>query len=141
MSQTNVQFSVAAHVMVALGAHPGEPVRSSALASSVNADPTFVRRVVSKLAKAGLVTTVRGKNGACTLARAPADITLLDVYRASEAPATFAVHAYPVTEGCRVSRNIKGCMEDVLREAQGEFERSLAGRTLADVVAALAKAR
>lgn len=141
MSQTNVQFSVAAHVMAALGNHAGEPLRSSALAGSVNADPTFVRRVVSKLAKAGLVTTVRGKNGACALARAPADITLLDIYRASEAPAAFAVHGYPVTEGCRVSRNIKGCMDDVLRDAQDAFERSLAQRTLADVVGALADGR
>lgn len=141
MSQVNVQFSVAAHVMAALGAHYGEPVRSSELAGSVNADPTFVRRVVSKLAKAGLVTTVRGKSGACALARPPAAITMLDVYRASEAPAAFAVHGYPVTEGCHVSRNIKGCMEEVLRDAQAEFERSLASRTLADVVAALGKGR
>jgi Rrf2 family protein len=136
MSQTNVQFSVAAHVMAALGAHGGEPVRSAELAGSVNADPTFVRRVVAKLARAGLVTTTRGKGGACALGRPAQRITLLDIYRASEAPAAFAVHAYPVEEGCRVSRNIKGCMDDVLRDAQEGFERRLAQRTLADLVAA-----
>jgi Rrf2 family protein len=137
MSQVNVQFSVASHVMAALGTHYGEPLRSGELAGSVNADPTFVRRVVSKLAKAGLVTTLRGKGGACALARPPERITLLDIYRASEAPPAFAVHGYPVTEGCRVSRNIKGCMRDVLAQAQADFERSLAGRTLADIVAAI----
>lgn len=137
MSQVNVQFSVASHVMAALGLSNGEPVRSAVLAGSVNADPTFVRRVVSKLAKAGLVTTTRGKGGACALARAPDRITLLDIYRASEAPATFAVHGYPVEERCRVSRNIKGCMGDVLRDAQEGFESRLARRTLADVMAAI----
>jgi len=141
MSQLNVQFSVASHVMAALAMNEGEPVRSSTLAGSVNADPSFVRRVVSKLAKAGLVTTTRGKNGACMLARPAAQVTLLDVYRASEAPQAFVVHGYPVTEGCRVSRNIKACMSEVLHEAQNSFEESLAHRTLADVVAALAQGR
>lgn len=137
MAQVNVQFSVASHIMAALGVHEGTPVRSAALAGSVNADPTFVRRVVSKLAKAQLVTTTRGKNGACILARPAAQITLLDIYRASEAPATFAVHDYPVEDGCRTSRNIKGCMNEVLQQAQAGFEDSLAHQTLADVVAAI----
>jgi Rrf2 family protein len=141
MSQTNVQFSVASHVMAALGVHDGEPIRSASLAGSVNADPTFVRRVVSKLAKAGLVTTTRGKGGACRLARPPAEITLLDIYKASEAPAAFAVHDYPVTDGCRVSRNIKGCMDSVLQDAQSGFERQLARQTLADVVEVIRRGR
>ncbi|WP_250537028.1 Rrf2 family transcriptional regulator [Caballeronia sp. AZ10_KS36] len=134
MSQTNVQFSVASHVMAALGAHDGEPVRSSELAGSVNAEPSFVRRVIAKLARAGLVTTTRGKSGACLLAKRPSQISMLDIYRASEAPAAFAIHAYPVTEGCNVSRNIKGCMESVLQQAQSAFEKELARQTLEDVV-------
>jgi Rrf2 family protein len=141
MSQTNVQFSVASHVMAALAANEGEGLRSSILAGSVNADPSFVRRVVSKLAKAGLVITTRGANGACRLARPPAAITLLDIYRASEAPSAFALHAYPVFEGCRISRNFKGCMENVLREAQNGLEQGLARQTLADVLATIAQGR
>ena len=56
-----------------------------------------------------------------------------DGARASE-QAPCAMHAYPVTEECRVSRNIKRCMDDVLREAQQGFEQGLARQTLADVV-------
>lgn len=123
--------------MAALGLAGDEPVRSADLAGSVNADASFVRRVVSKLVKAGLVTATRGKGGACALSRSPSAITMLDIYRASEAPATFAVHEYPVQESCKVSRNIKGCMDDVLRDAQQGFERQLARQTLADVVAAI----
>lgn len=134
MSPTNVQFSVAAHVMAALADHGGEPAHSADLAASVNADPSFVRRVLSKLAKAGLVTTTRGKHGACALARAPSRITMLDIYRASEPPRPCAVHAYPVSEGCQVSRHIKGCMDAVLAEAQQGFEQRLARQTLADVL-------
>lgn len=137
MSQTNVQFSVALHAMTSLGVLYGKSIRSSDLAGSINADPSFVRRVISKLAKAGLVSTTRGKSGACTLARLPADITLLDIYNASEAPKAFTVHCYPVTEGCHVSRNIKGCLGTVLQRAQDAFELGLKQQTLADVIDAV----
>lgn len=134
MSQTNIQFSVASHIMASLGVMHDQPVRSAELAESVNADPSFVRRVISKLAKAGLVTTTRGKSGACALARAPAEITLLDIYKASLAPESFAVHAYPVAHSCKVSRNIKGCLGDVLKQAQDAFEQGLAQQSLARIV-------
>jgi DNA-binding IscR family transcriptional regulator len=62
---------------------------------------------------------------------------LLDVYKASGAPAAFAVHDYAVEEGCQVSRNIKGCMGDVLQQSQSVFEASLARTTLADIVATI----
>ena len=141
MSKPNVQFSVASHIMAALGARHGEEMRSGELAVSINADASFVRRVLSKLAKAGLVSTTRGKNGACSLAKPPSRITLLDIYRASDAPAAFAVHAYPVKQECHISRNIKRCMTDVLRDAQAGLEQGLAKQTLADIVSNARKGR
>jgi len=134
MSATNVQFTVAAHIMTALGFFHGQEIASAALAESVNADPTFVRKSLSKLCKAGLIVTTRGKNGASKLTRSPKQITLLDIYRASAAPPTFAIHSYPVEKKCPISRNIKGCMSSVLKKAQDSFENSLDGITLADVV-------
>src|SRR5271170_2910157 len=134
MSATSVQFTVAAHIMAALGFRPGEETRSATLAESVNADPTFVRKSLSKLSKAGLIVTTRGKNGATRLTRSPKRITLLEIYRASAAPPTFAIHRYPVEKKCPISRNIKGCMSSVLKKAQDSFENSLHGITLADIV-------
>jgi Rrf2 family protein len=134
MSVKSVQFTVAAHIMAALGFRHGEEISSATLAESVNADPTFVRKSLSKLSKAGLVVTKRGKSGASVLARPPRQITLLDIYRASAAPATFAIHSYPVEKRCPTSCHLKACMLGVLSEAQGAFERSLAKMTLADLV-------
>ena len=134
MAVTSVQFAVAAHIMTALGFRPGEEIGSAALAESVNADPSFVRKSLSKLAKAGLVITTRGKNGASTLARPPEQITLLDIYRASEAPATFAIHHYAIEKRCPVSANIKDCMAAVLDRAQASFERTLEQTTVAELV-------
>ena len=110
MSATSVQFTVAAHIMAALGFRHGEEIPSAMLAESVNADPTFVRKSLSKLSKAGLIVTTRGKNGASRLTRSPKQITLLDIYRASAAPPTFAIHSCPVHKRCPISRNIKGCI-------------------------------
>ena len=140
MSATNVQFTVAAHIMTALGFFHGQEIASAALAESVNADPTFVRKSLSKLSKAGLIITTRGKDGASKLTRSPKQITLLDIYRASAAPPTFAIHNYPVEKRCPISCNIKGCMSSVLKKAQDSFENSLDGITLADVVGEIHRA-
>lgn len=135
MSLKNVQFTVAAHVAAVLADHFGEYVTSAILAGSVHAEATFVRRSIAKLSRAGIVVATRGKHGACTLARAPQDITLLDIYRASEAPAAFAIHGYPVQPVCVISRQIKDAMTVVLDDAQAGFEARLAARTLASLVA------
>ena len=134
MSVKSVQFTVAAHIMAALGYFQGEEISSVTLADSVNADPTFVRKSLSKLSKAGLVETKRGQSGACVLARPPREITLLDIYRASAAPPAFAIHSYLVEKRCPVSCNLKECMSGVLSQAQSGFEKTLARITLADLV-------
>jgi Rrf2 family protein len=140
VSATSVQFTVAAHIMAALGFRQGQEIPSAMLAESVNADASFVRKSVSKLSRAGLIVTTRGKNGASRLTRSPKQITLLDIYRASAAPPTFAIHSYPVEKRCPISRNIKGCLSSVLEQAQDSFENSLDGITLADVVGDLRRA-
>jgi len=134
MSVKSVQFAVAAHIMAALGYFHGQEITSATLAESVNADPTFVRKSLSKLSKAGLVVTTRGKGGASVLARPPRQITLLDIYRASAAPPAFAIHSYPVDKRCPVSCHLKESMSELLSQAQNSFERSLAKITLADLV-------
>jgi Rrf2 family protein len=135
MSATNVQFSVGVHMMTALGFHHPNPLTSRILAQSVNADSGFVRRSLSKLVKAGLVRTTMGKNGSCTLARAPEKINLLAIYRATEAPPTFAIHSYPEERTCPTSSHIKPTMEQLLNGVQTTFERKLAKSTLAAMVA------
>ncbi len=134
MSVKSVQFAVAAHIMAALGYRHGEEISSATLAESVNADPTFVRKSLSKLSKAGLVVTKRGKSGASMLSRSPRQITLLDIYRASAAPPAFAIHSYPVEKRCPVSCHLKECMSGLLSQAQKSVERSLAKITLAHLV-------
>jgi Rrf2 family protein len=134
MSATSVQFTLAAHIMAALGFHQGQELPSASLAKSVNADPSFVRKSLAKLSKGGLIVTTRGKNGASALARSPKQITLLDIYRVSGAPPAFAMHAYPVEKKCPISCTMKECMSTVLERAQGSVEKALGKITLAQIV-------
>lgn len=94
-----------------------------------------MRRILAKLSKAGLVSTTIGKSGACVLARKPEDISLLEIYKAVDAPQTFAIHDYPVQGSCRVSCNIEAIMNKVLTRAQNSFEGSLGETTLAELIA------
>lgn len=134
MAGTSVQFAVATHIMTALGFHYGTQVTSDALAESVNTDPTFVRKSLSKLSKAGLVVTTRGKHGFCALSRSPETISLADIYSASEPPPAFAIHTYPIEKTCPISSNIKGCMSFVQEQTQQMVQASLSKISLASVV-------
>jgi len=130
----NTQFSIAVHVLAGLGYRGERGSTTSELATSVNTSPSFVRRVVAKLSKAGLVRTATGPAGSCHLARQPGEITLLDVYRAVDAPKAFAIHAYPAEKFCPVSCNIKVALESVLDKTQRSMETGLRKITLAEVI-------
>lgn len=133
MAAVNTQFSIAIHILVGIGLSDQE-ITSAYLAKSLNAYPSFVRRILSKLSKAKLVHTTTGKTGFCSLAKEPKHITLLDIYEAVEAPKVFAIHNYPVQKGCEVSCGIKPCMEKVLKKTQKAMEDTLRKTTLADVI-------
>ena len=139
MAAVNTQFSIAIHIMAGLGIDPNERCTSTELSTSVNANPSFVRRVLAKLAKAGLVNATTGKTGCCSIARSAKSISLLEIYEAVEAPKVFAIHQYPVTKDCRVSTCIKPAMENVLNKAQKSLEQSLKGVYLSDVIADVKK--
>jgi Rrf2 family protein len=126
--------------MIALGFNGGRQATSSELAGSINTSPSFVRRILAKLSKAGLVSTTTGKSGACLLAKKPEDISLLEIYKAVDAPPTFAIHDYPVQGSCRVSCSIGSVMNKVLAKAQKSFESSLGDTSLAKVIAEIRRA-
>ena len=82
----------------------------------------FVRRVVVRLASAGLLRTVRGAGGGVQLARPAAEISLLDLVRAMEGGVALnrcvaAPQACPLASTCPVQRAWTGAtrhLEDYL---------------------------
>jgi len=135
MSRINNQFSVGVHIMTALGDHHGEQVTSAHLTASVRAHDSQVRSVLSKLVKAGLVVTSRGRNGFSSLSRPANKISLLEIYKAVEAPPVFSIHEYPKEKTCRTSCTHKQAMVELLKDTQRAFEARLGQRILSEMVA------
>lgn len=121
----NTQFPIAVHLLAALGYRRSREATSAMLAASVNTSPSFVRRVLAKLSRAGLVQTAKGKAGACWLARDAREISLLDIYEAVDAPKAFAIHGYTEQKACPVSCNIKTVLDKALAKTQKAMETSL----------------
>jgi len=135
----NNQFSIAVHLMAGLGYCTETDRTSAQLAASVNTSPSFIRRTLAKLSKAGLIATAKGKNGFCRLAKKPSKISLLDIYLAVEAPKAFSIHHYEETKPCLVSCNIKAALENALNKTQKGMEDSLAKITLSHLIADIKK--
>jgi len=132
----NTQFCIATHLLAAMAVHPGQLLSSSQLATTVPTNPAFIRAVLSRLREAGIVRCVRGKLGGSTLARAPAEISLLQVYRAIEGEALLNTHDCSTTD-CRLAEKIPGFLAGLGLRVDAAIARELLQVSVADVAEAV----
>ncbi len=80
----SVKTDYAARAVLELSAHPvdGPTLKVDDLAAVVGTSPNYLVQILIELKSAGLVSSVRGKQGGYRLAKAPQKITLGDVWRA-----------------------------------------------------------
>jgi Rrf2 family protein len=79
------QADYAARIVLHLSTlEEGARVTAGEIAGKRLIPPAFIRRIVSRLSAAGLLTTVRGNRGGVMLARPPAEISLREVIEAME---------------------------------------------------------
>jgi Rrf2 family protein len=128
------RFVVAVHVLTLLAYGGGEAMTSEYIAGSVNTNPVVVRRILSLLAKAGLVVTQEGAKGGVRLAKPAKDIDLRAVYAAVESDPLFALHPQDPNPACPVGGAIQAALEPTLDAAAAALLSSLAHTTVADVV-------
>lgn len=126
----STRFAVGVHILTLLASHDGEPATSAWIAGSVNTNPALIRRLLSKLLKAGLTRSQMGAGGGALLARPAAAITLADVYDALGEDGVIPVHASP-NPRCPVGRNIQALLERRIDAAQAALRRELAKTTIA----------
>ena len=135
----NTRFAVAAHTLTILHTQGGAPATSEYIASSVNTNPSLIRRLLSQLARAGLTTSQMGTGGGALLARPAEAITLLDVYRAVDEDAdVIPLHQSPNPK-CPVGRNIQGVLEQRIDLAQRALYDELARTTIAELAGDVAQ--
>ena len=134
-SAMNTRFAVAVHILTFLHSQDGEPATSELIASSVDTNPSLIRRLMGQLIKAGLASAQRGSGGGASLAR-PADrITLRDVHRAVDGDAAvIPIHPAPNPK-CPVGRNIQAALSNRIDAIDRAMQDEMARTTIADLFA------
>lgn len=132
--KTSSRFTVAVHTLTLLALN-GRPMSSTEIAGSVNTNAVVIRRILGILTEAGLTTTQLGSDGGADLARRPAEITLLDVYRVTEDGSVLALHAGTPNLQCLCGGNIQPVLRPYYAQAEAALEASLAETTIAQVAA------
>ena len=129
------RFTVAVHTLLAIHILGKErKMTSEEIAASVNVNPVVIRRMLQSLKAAGLVS-VRAGSGGAVLTKAPAEISLYDVYSAMdcvEGENLFHFHDHP-NPACPVGRRIHALLDGNLVRAQRAMEDELRGVSLADL--------
>lgn len=133
----NCRFAVAVHVASVLALSDEAPCTSEWIAGSVNTNPVVIRRILSALAKAGLVSSMRGSAGGSLLARRPEAITLLEIAQAVDEDGGPALHHQPPNAACPVGRGIQPVLVDIIQRAEAAREEVLAKTLLSDVIGAI----
>lgn len=130
----STKVSDAVHILVFMVVNDDGDLTSNRIAESVRTNPAFVRQLMSSLRRAGIIASVRG-HARPSLARPAEEITLLDVYRAIEGDKPLLHLDTHTNPECGVGVNIQLALQDYYDRVQRDAEASMAGMTLADIIA------
>jgi Rrf2 family protein len=133
MTQSNSRLAVSVHILSYLTYKAGQQVPSAEIASSVDTNPVVIRRLLAALVKARLVTPSKGAKGGFSLASAPQNITLLDVYRAVEPQPDHGLSRFAPNHKCPVGARIEVILRTAFFKANTSMEAELAKITFEDV--------
>ena len=136
--QISSRFTIATHMLIIIALRGKESkVTSDFLAASVGINPVIIRKTLSQLKKAELISVARGTGGS-EIIKDLEDISLLDVYQAVECLGKkgqlFSFHDNPNPD-CPVGANIHRVLDEKLDKIQEAMEEELSQTSLARVVA------
>lgn len=110
-----------------------DPATSELIAQMLQTNPTVVRRTMSGLRDAGIVTSTKGHGGGWSLAQPLDQITLLGIYEALGSPQLFAIGNDEDGVQCLLAKAANRATSDALAAARAQFEASLRGITVAQL--------
>ena len=138
--QISSRFTIALHIFTCVDVFKDQrKVTSDFLAGSINTNPVIIRKILTQLKNAGLITVARGTGG-ISLTKELSDITFYDVYEAIEPVENgdlFHFHERPNPEG-PVGRNIHALLDDRLKAIQRAMEDEMKRYTLLDLRSGIA---
>jgi Rrf2 family protein len=137
MFSTRSEYGV--RVMIQLARRRGAgPVPLTGIAEAESLPLAYLEQLVSRLRKAGLISSTRGAHGGYELSRDPADITMAEVVHALEGSLA-PMQCFDELGGTRVHCNhhedgFENCATKLLwTRVQGGVERALEQTTLAEL--------
>ena len=130
----DTKFSSSIHTLILIS-ESETPMNSDQIAESVGTNASYIRKLTTRLSKAGIIGGHRGVSG-FRLVREPEDISLLDIYKAvmeTDRLHLFDLHQNP-NDTCIVGRNIRPVLGGMFRDMEESVENKLHGMTLADCI-------
>lgn len=127
------KLSDGVHILAYVKIYQDGDLSSQAIASSIESNPSLVRRLMSRLVAAGLLKSQPGAV-APTLARPAADISLLDIYRAIEDNQQLLHIDDKTNPQCIVGGNIQDTLNDIYQQIQSQSEQAMQDVSLQSII-------
>ncbi|WP_027380050.1 Rrf2 family transcriptional regulator [Chryseobacterium daeguense] len=112
----NTRFSTAIHIMTLLAQSPDEWLTSEWMAGSINVNPVIVRKEISVLKQAGLISSRQGKEGGSQLAKNADLIQISDIYLAVKNTEVLGKKNNNPNPACPVGREINDHLNTLFSE-------------------------
>ncbi|MDD6711018.1 MAG: Rrf2 family transcriptional regulator [Sharpea porci] len=130
----DIKFSSAIHTLILI-AESETPINSEQIATSVGTNASYIRKLTTRLRKAGMIEGRRGISG-FKLIKKPEDISLLDIY--DTVMETESLHLFDIHQNsndtCIVGHNIRPVLNGMFRNMEERVENELKSITLADCI-------
>ena len=130
----DTKFAVAVHALVFIS-ESTDSKTSETISKTLNTNASYVRKILSGLAKAGMITSA-SKTRDCSLLKEPKEILLGDIYDAVEpgvSKLNMSVSQKPDTD-LFICRCEKPVMEKLFKDMENAVNEILQNRTLQDII-------
>jgi Rrf2 family protein len=131
----NTRFATGVHILVLLASESDKLQTSTSLAEHLNTNPVVIRRVLSSLQRADLITSQKGPTGGSRLAKPAKMISLAEIYRAVESNPLF--YTPQATSG--LPGRVNGALDKVFVSAKKCVITEFDSTTLASLLKKVAK--
>ncbi|MGQ2374911.1 Rrf2 family transcriptional regulator [Companilactobacillus zhachilii] len=131
--RVSTRFSDSVHILAFIKIYQDQRLSSESIANSVETSPVVVRRLMSILRENGLIATKKG-TAEPKLAKDPQDITLLDVYLATEGERQLFTLDTNTNPDCIVGGNIQKVLGTYYEDAKMAALRKFNSVSLKDII-------
>jgi len=129
----NGEFNAAVHALVCLN-HKGGLISSDALAANICTNPARVRKIMSKLKVAGIISSKEGPEGGYLPAKEAGEITLECIARAVGARFISAGwQSGDVDMNCLIASGMASILDEIYCSMDALCREQLAKTTIADL--------